>query len=84
MKHPAEMLLKVLLNGGTVQDKDYQYVMDEEGHLCVVMINGDEESLYRIETDISAFIKMAERIGRDELWLKCCEIELQKMKQKKR
>ena len=79
MKEPVELLLKVLINGHRVEHNGYIYGMSEDGCLCLVTQPGTDNELgLRIDCDISDFKKMSDDIGRDELWLKCCEIELHK------
>lgn len=81
MKHPAEMLLKLLINGEVIEHEGETYAMDVDGSLCLVYnISSDEETAYKIDCDLSSFIKMAEKIGRDELWLKLCALQLRGIK----
>lgn len=79
MQLPLEMLVRVLANGGSVFDQGHEHAMADDGSLCVVMKDDNEgEILYRVDCDLRALKAMAERIGPNELWLKCCEIVLKK------
>lgn len=78
-KQPVEMLLKILINGGRVKDGGCEYAMDEYGSLALVCRteNGREHAI-RVDCDLPSFKAMADSIGKDELWLKCCELQLKK------
>lgn len=78
MKSPAEMLLKILINGGTVQDGEHKIGMADDYSVGVVVGAVGEELVMKLDMDVRAFVQMAERIGRDELWLKLCAMELKK------
>ena len=77
MREPLELLIEVLVNGGRVQADGCEYAMGEDGSLCVIMRDeeGEERGL-KVECDLSAAKRMADDIGRDALWLKCCELKL--------
>jgi hypothetical protein len=84
MKTAPEMLMKVMMNGGTVKDsKNMEYALIDD-NLCVLQKRNGEEVGVRVECNIKGFISLANEIGRDELWLKCCSIELKKMNTKER
>jgi len=86
MKEPIEILLRVLLAGNTVTDvSGEEYGMDEDGHLCMKARrytlgsapNKDPETIWlQVPCDVSELKTIADRIGRDALWLKACEIGL--------
>jgi hypothetical protein len=86
MKEPIEILLRVLLAGHTVTDiSGEEYAMDDEGHLCMKANrfhlgsapNKDPETIWlQLPCDVSELKVIADRIGRDALWLKACEIGL--------
>lgn len=61
------------MNGESVFENGNEYMLSEDNKLCMKF--GDRYVL--VECDISAFIKMADRIGRNELWVKLCAISLQ-------
>lgn len=77
MKKPIEMLVRVLANGGRVEQDGYVYAMAEDGSLCVVMHDdaGNERPM-QIDYDLAALNRMANDIGVDELWMKCCALQL--------
>lgn len=80
MKSESQMLLKIFENGGTVKDqRGLEYGMDEDGNV-LVLFDDDSGKGYKIDMHMSSFKKLAEQIGRDELWMKCCAIELRKIK----
>lgn len=72
-------LIKILLNGRTVEYNNEKFALDENKNLCVVY--GDK--LISFDHNMAFLFKMAESIGNDNLWLECCSIELQKMKLQK-
>lgn len=76
MREPIEMLVQVLANGGRVEDDNYEYVMAEDGSLCVVMHDEDSERLAIVDCDLAGLKKIADDIGKEELWMKCCELSL--------
>jgi hypothetical protein len=89
LKEPIEILLRVLLAGNTVTDANGQeYGMDEDGHLCIkanrphpkYSPNKDPEPIWlQVPCDISELKVIADRIGRDTLWLKACGIPLRSL-----
>jgi len=84
MKTAPEMLMKIMMNGGTVKDsKNMEYCLIDD-KLCVLQERNGKEVGVHVECNIKGFISLANEIGRDELWLKCCEIELKKMNIKER
>jgi hypothetical protein len=85
MKEPIEILLRVLLAGHTVTDVNgEEYGMDDEGHLCIkasfypgyLPNEHPEPTWLQVPCDVSELKTIADRIGRDALWLKACEIGL--------
>lgn len=82
MKTNEEMLLKILTNGNSVKCKDYgKLALDEDYNtVMTTQVGLDEECFwYIIDLTLKDFIQLANSFNRDALWLKCCEIELQKM-----
>ena len=82
-KDPAELLLRLLLAGETIDHQGHTYGMSEKGELLAQMKESRPNSseivvFYKISCDISAFYKMAEEIGFDELALRCCAISLRR------
>jgi len=47
--------------------------MAEDGSMCVVL---DEKLGMRIPMTLKEVCKLANDIGKDELWLNCCELQL--------
>lgn len=81
MKHPLEMLVRLLVNGGRVFLDGNEYAMGEDGSICTVMRNEDDEEIgLKVDCDVSALYKMAEDIGRDKLWIRLCELQLNNRK----
>lgn len=73
----SEMLLRLLNAGGRIEHEGYEYAMAADGQLCVVM--RDDKGVERpiaFPLDMSQFKKLADDIGRDELWLQCCMLNL--------
>lgn len=84
-KSNSEMLMKILCYGGRVEHKGYTYAMLENGELAIVAVNdGNDEVYLSMDCSMAQFKSLADAIGRDELWLGCCAIEMQKMNQRKR
>jgi hypothetical protein len=89
LKEPIEILLRVLLAGHTVTDVTGQeYGMDDEGHLCTKVNrvqpgffpSKDPEQVWlRVPCDVSELKTIADRIGRDTLWLKSCGISMRSL-----
>lgn len=75
MKTPLEMLVRILCNGGEVTHRGILYAMSEDGSLCVIY-DKDKDINIRVDCDIRGLNKMAEEIGKDELWLQCCALTL--------
>jgi len=77
MKAPLELLVRVLVNGGRVEYHGYEYVMATDGSLCVVMRDdaGNERPM-SVDLDLAGLKRLADDIGRDELWLRCCALQL--------
>jgi len=90
LKHPLEMLVRVLLSGRTVTEPEgYEYGMDEDGHILIkgqrfyhgsVPAIDPEVVWMRVPCDVSELKRIADRIGRDALWIKGCEVVLQQEK----
>lgn len=79
MKTPLELIIRILANGGRVDDCGKTHALNERNRLCVVEdVDDENEMWYEIECDIASLAAMAERIGQDELWIKCCELTLTK------
>lgn len=86
LKEPIEILLRVLLAGHTVTDvAGQEYGMDDDGHLCIkanrfspgfVSSRDSEEVWIQVPCDVSELKTIADRIGRDTLWLKACEVSM--------
>jgi len=72
-KEPIELLIRVLVNGGRVEQNGTTYAMAEDGSMCVVL---DEKLGMRIPMTLKEVCKLANDIGKDELWLNCCELQL--------
>lgn len=72
-RKPIEFLIRILAQGGRITHKGRTYAMADDGSLCVVA-SGDTG--IRIDCDVQALFKLAEDIGRDELWLNCCAMQL--------
>ena len=76
-REPIEMLVQVLVNGGRVEEGGNEYAMAEDGSLCVVMHDPvGNERLMKVDCDLAGLKRMADDIGRDELWLRCCATQL--------
>lgn len=94
LKEPIEILLRVLLAGHTVTDvSGGEYGMDDDGHLCMKAQrytlgstpNKDPETIWlQVPCDVSELKTIADRIGRDALWLKACEIPMRSVKRSTR
>lgn len=79
MKHPAEILLKILLNGGEIEYEGFTYcIIDEQ--LCVHYGDG----VVILDCTVGSFINMANKIGKNELWLKACALKLRNYERKTR
>ena len=77
MKEPLEMLVRILCNGGRVDDDGNEYAMLESGRVCIIMRQEDgTEVPVGIDCDVAALKRLADRIGRNELWLRCCALQL--------
>ncbi len=74
MKQPVQMLLEVLLDGQSVFHDGHEYVMADDGSLCVAMKKDSGEEVYcNTFCELSGFKALADSIGRDELWLRLCQ-----------
>lgn len=80
LKSPAEMLYRLLVNGGRITHNGYLWGMGDNGKLYVVMCNltSGGEYLCGVGFDMSEFYSMAEEIGRDKIFLKLCELQIPK------
>lgn len=77
MREPIELLVRLLVNGGRINYEGNEYAMTDDGSLCVVMHDDDgEEVPMHVECDLRQLKRMADDIGRDELWLRCCALRL--------
>ena len=82
MKEPIELLLRIFVNGGRVKDGGYEFAMADDGNLCSIAYNDKGEEVYlAYDCDLRGLKQMAESIGRHELWLNCCALQLTKIKQ---
>jgi hypothetical protein len=89
LKEPIEILLRVLLAGHTVTDVTGQeYGMDDDGRLCIkanrfppesTPSKDPEKTWLQIPCDVSELKTIADRIGRDTLWLKACEVSMRSL-----
>lgn len=79
MKHTLELLIRILLHGGHVEYDGFKYAMSEDGDLCIVKEDNANEGLI-VDFTLKDIYKLAEGIGRDELWLKCCKLELARLR----
>lgn len=77
-RHPAEMFLKLLLNSKIIEHKGKQYALDKDLEFCYRNEDAPLEKWWNYPISIGQIIKLADEIGRDKLWLQCCELELQK------
>lgn len=77
-KEPLEMFVRILLQGGKITYNNDIWVMDTEGHLCVLRRNlGTNEEVYlKVDCDLSQAKKMADKIGFVELWMQACAMTL--------
>jgi hypothetical protein len=80
MREPIEMLVQVLANGGRVDEGGNEYAMAEDGSLCVVMHDdaGNERPM-KVDCDLAGLKRMADDIGRDELLMRCCAMQLREI-----
>lgn len=84
MKSNIEMAIRVLSHGNTLEHDGNIYAMDDEGYICVMMKKNNEDIAIRIDCDVSSLYKIAEDIGENDLWMKCCEISLTEINSKNR
>ena len=70
---PVELLLRYLLNGGSVKHGGYEWAMSEDGSICVVI---DDNKGHVVDTTVKQLKEMADDIGRHELWMMCCNLRL--------
>jgi hypothetical protein len=77
-----ELLISLLSKGGRVQDDGYLYGMAEDGSLCIIT-SGDfpgEENFIGIECDLRSAKQLADSVGKDQLLLGLCALELYDLK----
>lgn len=72
----AEMLLKILMAGETVQHEGRTWGLSEDNR----MVTAYGDKWMAVDCDIQAFCAMADLIGKDELWLKLCAMQLPKLR----
>lgn len=78
LKEPMELLLQLLLDGGRIEHEGHVYAMTEDGSLCVVMHDDDNnERPMKVDCDLAGFKKLADDIGHEEIWLQCCATVLE-------
>ena len=86
MKEPVELLMRVLVQGGVIVDPvdpTIIYAMAENGSICTVPYMGSPTG-FIIDMSMAGFKRLADDIGRDELWLKCCALQLGNINEKRR
>lgn len=77
MREPIELLVRLLVNGGRIEHDGSEYAMSEDGSLCVVMRDDDGKAIpMRVDCDLRQLKRIADDIGRDDLWLRCCALKL--------
>ena len=81
MKTPIELLVRLLANGERVKcPNGVTYAMTTQGGIAVVMNEGtDDEMAIGVDCDVASLSHLADSIGKDELWLQCCSMQLRKM-----
>lgn len=72
-REPLEMLIRILCNGGTIKFGGYEYGMSSGGDLIYCFSNDD---WLTVDYTLRGLKNMADQIGKEELWLKCCELSL--------
>ena len=83
MKHNAEILMRILLNGAIVEHEGILYAMNEDGALCWVE-NYDSDVGRKIDCDLQAFVKLANQLSFDQLFLAGANVALQTINKKGR
>jgi len=76
---PLELLIRILVHGGRVQEGGLTWAMAEDGDVCWLSGEGTEEVAHGTDMTVRSLKQMAENIGKDELWLRCCEMQLTKI-----
>lgn len=72
---PIEMLIQILSHGGSIKVPDEgEYLMSSDGDFYL-FVDGYPKN---IDLSLKDLIQMANKVGRDELWLKCCSLSLGK------
>lgn len=74
-KDTVEMLLSLLLSGGVVEHDGFEWALSEDYRICAVPERGSDTGI-AVNMGICALKKMADEIGREELWLKMCAMAL--------
>lgn len=83
-RKPVEMLLQLLVHGGEIKFNGHTYVM-HENQVCIVTEHDEHnERLDRIDMTVHELCSMAEKIGKDELWLAVCGLQLRSINESKR
>jgi hypothetical protein len=80
MRNNLLSLIKVLVSGAEIEYKGSNYCLSEDNRFCLIAKNDkNEDVLLAIEVDISFLSKVADEIGEDELYLKCCALSLREL-----
>lgn len=83
MKHNAEILMRILLNGAIVEHQGTLYAMNEDGALCWVE-SYDSEIGHKMDCDLQSFVKLANELSFDQLFLAGANVALQDINKKGR
>lgn len=82
MKHKAEMLMRLLLNGAIIDHEGHLYTMAEDGSLGILFDRNDDVC-HKVDCDLGAFVRMADKMDLDTLFLAGASLALQDAKQKR-
>ena len=70
---PVEYLVSLLAHGYVVTDGQHNYIMADDGNLCVQYKNSLGETVNLIvDSDLPSLVALAEKIGHDNLWVQIC------------
>lgn len=78
MKHNAEILLRILLNGAVVEHKGSHYAMAEDGSL-VYLYNKDDETGHKLDYTMRDFVAMANEMSFNDLFIAGANLALRDM-----